>query len=353
MKQMQAFSLASAGASRNANRDGSANVLHNRQTTFHIFHKIMSRRNALQIRSKAPEFKLLSQESVKKLTESDKANKQIYNKLMIKKSIPPGLDLQKLKELIKDYELVWGNTKETNYQYADSLNGMAELDLSPKALRQLVASQFHKEQSLTVQMEEKRIDGYLQQWLLSQEDIIAKSGSNHYQIPGQDELLFFDEEIISPLLKVIEQYKLVNQWTKPLLEKLNIIMGYSAAFNYTLIQYQHQQSGEKFFILKEIQASEHKRYWGTYVFRLGKANPFMIEIPRPLYEVNSFEYAVSLFEQLKAQYLLIAGAHPYSNVDGSADLVRLDNQASLFTLVNQIVGRSRYRVRKKSSGIIS
>ncbi len=65
----------------------------------------------------------------------------------------------------------------------------------------------------------------------------------------------------------------------------------------------------------------------------------MVQAPRPLYERNSFEYAVALFERLQAKVLLIGGAHPLSNLDGSSDLVRYSNRQSIFSLLNQVVLR--------------
>ena len=65
----------------------------------------------------------------------------------------------------------------------------------------------------------------------------------------------------------------------------------------------------------------------------------LVQVPRPLYEYNSYEYGVSLFEHLRARALLIAGAHPDANRDGSADLVRMTHYRSLFSLVNQVMLR--------------
>ncbi len=319
MQRMHALALASASVSKNVNRNGSANVLTNRHTAFYTFHKIMFQQDTLQVRAK-------------KQPQKD-------NILHIKKSIPASLDLPLLKKLTKSYQLEWGNLHENNYIYQDSKEGIAILELQQKILRRFISSQFYSTKSLDFQIQYKRIDGYLQEWLFSKEDIIAKSGSNKYQIPKQEELLFFDEEIITPLLTLIKEYKQDNLWSSSLKEKLNIISGYADIFDYTLVLYQHQQSGQQYILLQEQTDNKKKHYWGTYIFRLGEAAPYMLEIPRPLYEVNSFEYGVSLFEQLNAAYLCIAGAHPHANIDGSADLVKLQNRQSIFTLVNQVIMR--------------
>ena len=71
------------------------------------------------------------------------------------------------------------------------------------------------------------------------------------------------------------------------------------------------------------------------MLRIGRALPYVVQVPRPLFEVNSFEYGVSLFERLNARALLIGGAHPAANRDGSANLVSGANRESLFNLVSQ------------------
>jgi len=331
-KSMQARALAVAGAGRKTNNDGSSNVLNNRNTLYHQFYQKLFRSNALQIRSRDQLLK--SGQSISKYSLA------ADNRLTIKRSIPPGLDLKKLKRFIGSYETLWLNQIAVNNHFNDAFGGVAELDLSQSAIRHLVASEYRAVDSLSVLQREKRIDGYLLEWLLNQENVIAKSGTDVYQIPEMEELLFFDVEVLSPILKVIQGFNVNNNFSDELLNELDIISGNAAAFDYQLIRYQHISTGEQFIILQEELSIEQRRFWGTYVFRLGSdASPYMIEIPRPLYEINSFEYAVALFEQLQAKYLLIAGVHPRTNIDGSSDLVRFENLRSLFTTVNQVLMR--------------
>jgi hypothetical protein len=65
----------------------------------------------------------------------------------------------------------------------------------------------------------------------------------------------------------------------------------------------------------------------------------MVQVPNPLFEVNTFEYGVNLFERLSGRALLIGGAHPFANLDGSANLVSGSNKENLFNLVSQGVLR--------------
>jgi len=75
------------------------------------------------------------------------------------------------------------------------------------------------------------------------------------------------------------------------------------------------------------------------VLRLGNAAPYLIQAPRPLYEINSLEYAVALFETMQAEGLLIAGAHPMANDKWGADVTQSDNKANVFNVVSQVMLR--------------
>ncbi len=85
--------------------------------------------------------------------------------------------------------------------------------------------------------------------------------------------------------------------------------------------------------------SQILRHWGTYVFRVGSAQPYVVEVARPISEINTLEFGAGLFEKLQARALLIAGTHPFSNFDGSANLLHSANKINLFNLVHQVILR--------------
>ena len=319
-QQMNAFAFASGGTLKTLSIDNSSDVLANRQSFFHLFHEIMSQDDVIQIRHQQHD----------------------DNKLLVKEHIPDSVNIKTLKEMIKTFDFVWGESKEINRQRDASASGFAELYITSEAIRHIISHQFYQQQTMLVQKQQQRIDGYLQEWILNSKGILAESGSNLYIPPTEEELLFFDEEIITPLLAIIDEYKQVNAWNETLQSRLNRVMGNATAFNYNLVHYYHSKTHQEYIILYEQETSKDKHYWGTYIFRLSESEPYIIEIPRPGYEVNSFEYASSLFEQLNARALLIAGSHPHANVDGSADMVQFANKSSLFTLINQVIMREHF-----------
>lgn len=321
--KMEGMAFAAGGVQKKLNIDNSSDVLANRQSLFHLFHEIMVRSNVVQVR-------------LQNLGD---------NILLVKKNIPEDLDLNKLKQLIPDISFEWGQTHETNRQRESTQTGFSELYLKPESIRLLIVRKFFQEKKIKVEYQYQRIDGYLQNWILNSRDKIAPSGSNLYKIPKQEEMLFFDEEVITPLLSVIEDYKKKKKWTENIKLKLQRITGNAHVLNYRLVRYQHISSGQEYFILYEEGNKDQKHYWGTFVFRLKQSEDYIIEIPRPIYEINSFEYAASLFEQLNARALLIAGAHPYANLDGTADMVQVSNKNSILTLVNQVIMREKFNER--------
>ncbi len=334
---LDAATLAIAGSRRKINPDGSSDVLHNPQTIYHAFHRHNSRLNVLQLRGYTPEtIRVLAgirqDAHLMALTEPEST-------LWVKGTLPEGLDLVQLKGLLDSYQLHWANTPFDNLQRLESRRGFAELFLNRVDMRRLITRGMHLSDSAPLEVNSQRIDGYLQEWLMGNKGTIAARGSGGYQVPELEELFFFDEEVITPLLHLIEREYADEKWSDGGLKDLAVIGRAAAVFDYQVVRYHHQQSGQNYIILREEPSLEKMRYWGSYVFRLGESNDYLIQVPRPLYEHNSFEFGVSMFERLKARVLLLAGTHPYSNLDGSSDLIRLSNINSLFTLVNQVVLR--------------
>jgi len=85
--------------------------------------------------------------------------------------------------------------------------------------------------------------------------------------------------------------------------------------------------------------ADNMKGWGTYLFRPSLVESFGVEILRPLFENRSFDFGVSLFKRPRASVMLIAGAHPRANNDGTADISKTSNRRNLFNLVRQVLFR--------------
>jgi hypothetical protein len=334
-----AHALAIAGSSRFINPDRSADVLTNPHTFFQVFHSVFAKRDVLQVRGYTRETTRLSA-AIASDESSAQGNDQQEpeNTLWVHVDLPPGLDLTTLKTLARTLNIQWQPPPFSNRQRELSRNGFAELLLNRRGIRSIRSQAAGYGKAPTLVLGTQRIDGFLQDWILANRERIAEKGSNDYIAPQIEELLFFDAEVLTPLLRVSAQSYQEGEWTPKGLDDLHDIQASAGIFNYRLIRYRHRLTKEDFLILAEAD-SDKRRYWGTYVFRLSKSNNYLVQVPRPLFEVNSFEYGVSLFQRLRAKALLLAGSHPDANTDGSADIIRLGNVVSLFNLVNQVVLR--------------
>lgn len=333
-----ARALAVAGTSRAINPDGSLDVLRNRQTFFHIFHQVIARRDVLQVRGYTPSS---SEILTGTPAEAFRAGTALPpTALWVRARLPPGLDLARLRGLVGELQVHWGRTPLANLQRDDTTAGFAELILNRPSLRQLLARALtaRDQTKATLQVGDLRIDGYLRQWLLADKRNLAERGTDLYHSPPLEALLYLDEDVVTPLLKLLRDHP-TGEWSAVELAELQTLATAAHVFGYRLLRYRHRPSGQEHLLLVEEEASERRRYWGTYVFRVGESSHYTIAVSRPLFETNTFEYGVSLYEQSKASVLLLAGAHPQANRDGSADVSAAANPASIFTLIHQIVLR--------------
>lgn len=330
---LKGSALAVAGSSRRTNRDGSADVLSEHRSIFHAFHRVVARRNALQVRGH-------TRETVRVLAglrreETDIEPPQTDSSLFVKSGLPLGLDLARLKEAIGGYPIEWRPAPFVNRQQEATWSGFAELFLNRPAARGLLVRSVLGVDRMSPEIHLQRIDGYLQEWLLGRKGEIAEAGTDLYVPPSREELLFFDSEMLAPLLRQAREGYRDGAFSEAALEELRAVAAAAAVLDYRLIWYRHKPSSRDYLILAESETGARRRYWGTYVFRLGEARRYLVQVLRPLGERNSFEYGLALFERLEASLLLIAGSHPSANRDGSADLSRPENKACLFNVVSQ------------------
>jgi len=334
---LNARSLAIAG--------GNSHQLNN-QALFDAFHRLAGRRNVLQVHAYTKEMvrslattngEATKGGSTKGTIELSKSN-ELAGELWVKKRLPPSLDLARLEFVVGEYDVHWGEIDYVNLQRDDSREGFAEIILNRKGLRRLMIGALLSADKIKFQIGNQRIDGFLQEWLLGNKGQIAESGTNVYLIPKMEQLLYLDDEVITPLLSIMKTGYRNGEWQQDALSELQVINSAAAVLGYQVLRYRHRETQNDYLILAEFN-QKTRRYWGTYIFRLGESAPFVMQSPRPLFEVNSFEVAVSLFERMRARALLIGGTHPLTNRDYSSDLVRSTNQSSLFTLVNQVMMR--------------
>jgi len=259
---------------------------------------------------------------------------------LIQGYIPKGLKVATLQKALGQLRLLWNTPSDFSLQKSTMSSGFATLYLNRLDRQKLIASYPYTPQHSGIHKSGvvDSIKGVLQRWILEKKIILAHKASEQYHKPTLQELLFFDHSILTPLLQRLDQWQPTPPSEAEMMASLQSIaldaqaMGYHLTLHYDTFQKRY------YLILVECEGKV-KRYWGTYIFGVGAVNRIMIQAPHPFYEANTFEYATELLEQLNAKALLLSGAHPLSNSDRSADVMRFANRKSLFNLVSQVLFR--------------
>lgn len=336
-EQLNAKYLAVASARAKRAADGSDQLLLNSQTLFQVFHQTLSVNNTLQVREYSASLarELLGQR--RSTYVFDAALEQ--TKMWVKVRPPVGLSLAGLEQAVTDVEFIWDRPNFQNRQREVSRFGFSELFLTPSSVLSILSNVPARDEIQTI-ANEQQITGYLLSFLQGNSQFLAPRDSQAYVAPQQSELFYFDQSVLRPLLMLVDQYGSPD-WLDESQPLISQIARSADQLGYQIILYQHISSGAEYFILREQVDNlfDPQRHWGTYVFKLGESVPYVIEAPSTLYEIGSFEFAGSLFQQVNGNALLISGAHPMANSDGSARLVARSNPLSLFNLVHQAVLR--------------
>lgn len=333
-----ALALAIAGASRTANRDGSSDVLVHPETFFHVFHQEFGWKSVLQVRAWNTESVRVASGLRRETTAVTVAEPP--STMFINGTLPEGFAVIRFREMVDKLQLAWRPLQLANLQRDATGRGFAELRLARPEIRSFLGRAIAAQSEIGLRLLDRSIEGYLQDWLFSDKKRIAPLGSNFYRKPGIEELLFFDDEIISPILAAARNHYRDGAWTAAGMEELRLADRAANAMGYEIVRYRHRSTGRDFLILSERELPyAERRYWGTYVFRLGPSSPFVFQVPRPIFEINSFEFGVALFETTQAAALLIGGSHPFANQDYVSDIVRPQNKENLFNTVHQVILR--------------
>ena len=327
MKLSKAKVLSISGIPVRSNQSHSYQSYLGYYTMYHSAHKHYAKNSVLQISS---------QKNLKEANVEDP--KKMHSSLFIKGYMPKNFNLFSLKNVLPSLLVSWDDKTEDSIQKQSMYNGFSELYLVQEDRNKLISSQSFFAKELREASSIYSIEGLLQAWVLEQKVEISKKGSEKYISPSSEELLFFDNVIFTTL------YHLLKTWEDKTFDKeafkkeLSAISFASHSLGYRLTLYEDTKDKRYSLILHENPEGK-KRYWGTYVFKIGKAENIVIQTPRPFYESHTFEYSLSLFEALNAKVLMLSGTHPLTNKDASADVMRFKNKANIFNLLNQVMYR--------------
>lgn len=331
-QRLDAQALSIAGSPRNGNSDRSSDMLGHRNTFVAAFHRMVAEDNVLQIRGWNA---LMVQPRGRQAPGAARdAIDSVPSQLYIRRALPASLNLAQLRMLASDLQILWQDAAWTNALREQTRQGFAELVLSQHDRRRLRNQMgVMSLSSPVVAVSEVRP---LRELLDQRLERIARIGSEAYAKPLVEEMIFFDEEVVRPLIQLARECHVVREATSRQREVADGIAVAAANFGYRLILLHDQTTGDDYYVLDE---QSNERHWGTFVLRAGMASPYVVEVPRPVYELQTFQFGAALFERARASALLLAGAHPLANSDGSADLTRLANKVNASQLFRQVLLR--------------
>lgn len=338
----RAFGARALGVSTSAPRRGagtSREVLTEDGTLFEAFHAVFAERDVLCVRGYTESnaralFRGRFEAGAEKL-------ERLTSSVWVKRSLPPGVSLSVLKAALGGFEVRWNQPRVANVLREATAWGYADLFLSRADRKKLLARLHLGADASSVAERDGRdhpaLEQSLDEWLAGVRKGIAPRGSGLYARPTLEELFFFDQEIVTPLLGIA----LGGGSRDPADEEIDLAAARAAAKNleYEVARLRVPGEDREFFVLRERPDVLRKKSWGTYLFRRGAHEAAAVEVPRPLYEENTLEYGLAVFEKLEAACLFVAGAHPRCNPDGSSDAVAPTNLATAFNAANQALLR--------------
>ncbi len=300
----QARAFATAGSARQVKDDGSSDVLLWPQTIFQVFHRELAPREVLQVR---------------KRNSGDTV-------LHLSREIPIGISLRQFEHSGVALKVEFASGPERNLQRQTLRGNFAELWLSPadafRVARLGADPQYDPRERLTQSVA-----------ALIRESVtpatVAAPGSGLYRARAHEELLRIDREVISPLLGMAASGTGQNR------DAWSAFAGCVASAQAMGLQVRWlvDNAGEYFLMADRTNAN------GWMVIRFGRGLGYVIEAPRPIVEPGILEVSLAAFSDLPARAIILGGAAPDANKDGTADILARSNAQSLFTLAHQVTLR--------------
>jgi hypothetical protein len=338
LERLDARALLIAGADPLAGRTSEADVLGNPASPFHTVHRMHATHDVVSVRGET-DGAVLSRRRPTDPTGQEPGARD--TQLFVEGRLPDALHLEHLRTLLGGpVELRLpgsGRYEDRNVQRRDAKSSYATLVLHPAAAQHLI-SQYYSGYGLSSQARLLAIDGYLLQWAQTARRAVAPTGSEAFRAPTTSELLFMDDEILTPIVRA---QRASRSGTLDV-DQLRELSRAAERVGYELLLYTYRLTGERFLILRESdEPPDHvtSRFGGTFVFRLGAGRPVVVEVPYPVTDLYTFEGGARMLELLRAQALIIAGASRYANADMSADVGRPRNARTYFQLAHQVLVR--------------
>ena len=333
----QARTLAIAGSKRMINRDGSADVLRRRDTLLNVFQGVFAGAETIQVRGiTGTDFlSIASTEGIAIPVGLDVAIAK--SRMYLPGDMPKQFSLASLRVASGPFEIRWNESPMENV-LRDTCDGnvyewfLAKADRRKLISRSATSTEIGRE-SVVANPLNIRV-GEIRARLAEIKQGLLRKDCQGFRVATVYEMLFLDNEVIKPLFELAssrdpaewaERFEPSNAFQQAdaipedVRESLRMINQAARRMGYQIDLFWDATGCEPLLILRECDDVPAKG-WGTYVFRFGRHESVMIEVPRPLLETSTWECGVELFQYPRGGVLSLAGADPRANGDGSADV---------------------------------
>ena len=280
------------------------------RTFLAVFHRVVGRSSTLQVRG---------------------SGASRVSRLRVKRELPEGLDLAAIEERTGSLGTRWTEPEDRNLLAELSRTRFAELSLPSRVFLRLEPST--GSDAVTMPLESTPLRSLLAESMAA----VSPEGSERYEPPGVDELLFLDEEVLTPLLSLLGRPEGFDPLRPEDRQDLAPLDASAALHGYALRVLHDPSTRERYVVLGETP--ESPRRWGTYVFRVGPGENAAVQVPRPGLEGGTLEIGLWTFARLKARMLAVAGALPLTRRDLRSDVNRVADGGNLFALATQVLLR--------------
>ncbi|BDX04914.1 poly-gamma-glutamate biosynthesis protein PgsC/CapC [Planctobacterium marinum] len=289
---------------------------------FQAAHETFSQHNVLQIRGA-----LKITEQRKRLNREQDTDTSM---LTVLRTLPEALPVGLLNNVVSDLNIQW-RSQGNSPQWQHDKFGIAELRLNNREMRSALA-RIEVYQSTSGDAQVDHVEGYLISWLLERKQFIAQKGSNDFVKPQENQLLFWYQDILIPLMSWLSTFE-QQGWTEQSRNELQRLNWQAASVGYEFRLLEQPLTQKQFLILEEqhLKADlDNRKNWASLVINLNANSNYLVMVPNPFYDRTSFEFGAALFNKLQSRFLLLSGTHPWANTDGSSNVTMAGNKHSLF-----------------------
>jgi gamma-polyglutamate biosynthesis protein CapC len=294
---LNAAALIVAGSDSQGKQVPSADVLQNDNLPFSRWHKVVSEMDVLRVR-------------VDETLEEKRAL------LAIAETPAPDLDPRILEELIGTIEYEWSATARFESDRSAKSGTRQELMLSSdgadRLLNPVIGSKVHEYVS------DDPLAAFLAKGLPDDAGPLAATERLwRIRAPDVREKAYFSLSLLPSILEIAHGEQPASDS-----HRLRALGAEAKLLGFELARYRCLADGSDYLLLYERESDA--RLWGTMVFRLGRAVPVVIEVPRPVTEFHTLDVGYWLFDTLLARAMIwpgsktVAGAAPLSDATGVA-----------------------------------